>query len=94
MRFKADLCQDSRYSLPPKVFETCGRQFCVADNVLNVFVPEVGLKRARVVAFVGESIAAGMPQHVWMGFEVQPNCDADALNHPGKSRRGERAPAL
>jgi len=40
------------------------RQGGVARRALNVAMPEIGLDRARVVAIVGELVAASMAQHV------------------------------
>jgi hypothetical protein len=58
--------------LAPKVLEPCRRQLGVAHRVLDVFVPEVGLERPRVMAGVGKRIAAGVPQHVGMDLEFEP----------------------
>jgi hypothetical protein len=47
------------------------RQGGIARRVLNVAVTEIGLDRARVVAIVGELIAAGMAEHVVMCLDAQ-----------------------
>jgi hypothetical protein len=47
----------------PKVLEPSRRQFCVSDRVLNVLVTQVGLQRPGVVALVGQSVTASVPQH-------------------------------
>jgi|SRR6266404_2069172 hypothetical protein len=39
--------------LPPEVLEPVRRQLGVPDCVLDVFVPEIGLQRAGVVAGIG-----------------------------------------
>ena len=61
--------------------------------MLDVAVTEV-LQRSRVVASVGEGVAAGVPQHVRMGFEPQLRFGPCALDHAGKPRRGERRSPL
>ena len=62
-RFYEYVCysRGSTYLFPPKVLETRRRQLSVSHGVLNIFVPEVRLQRPRIVASVGERIAAGMP---------------------------------
>jgi hypothetical protein len=50
--------------LPPKILEPRRRQFCVPDRVLYVLVPQVGLQRTGVVAFVGQGITTGVAKHV------------------------------
>jgi hypothetical protein len=39
--------------------------------VLNIFVPKVRLQRSDIVASVGQRVAAGMPEHVWMRLEAE-----------------------
>jgi hypothetical protein len=51
-------------SILPEVPEPVGRKLCVANGVLDVFVPKIMLEGARVVAVIGEFEAAGMAQHV------------------------------
>jgi hypothetical protein len=50
--------------LPPKVLEPRWRQLSVPHRVLDVFVPEIGLQRPRVVPTVGQRIAASVPKHM------------------------------
>ena len=45
----------------------------VADDVLNIAVPETVLNEAGVCALVGESNAAGMAQHVGSATGAQAN---------------------
>ena len=45
------------------------RQLSVADRVLDILVAEPGLQRPRVVAGIGQCIAATVPQHVRMDRE-------------------------
>ena len=58
-------------SVFPKALEPIRRQLGVADSVLDVPVPEVVLKRPRVVPVIGELEPAGMPGHVGMNGEGQ-----------------------
>ena len=37
--------------------------------MLDVAMPEVGLQRSRIMPPVGKGIAAGVPEHVRVGFE-------------------------
>src|SRR3974390_1472136 len=48
----------------PEVLELRRRQLGVPDRVLDRFMPEVVLNAARIVAGIGQGVAAGMPQHV------------------------------
>ena len=48
----------------PEVLEPLGRQLGIFYSVLDVPVAKVGLQGACIVALVGESEAAGVPQHV------------------------------
>ena len=57
--------------LSPEVSESVGRKLGVAHRVLDVFVPEVVLQGAGVVAIVGELEATGMAQHVRMDGKRQ-----------------------
>ncbi len=43
----------------PKTLEPPRRQFGVPRRILNIAMPEIGLDRTRVVAIVGELVAAG-----------------------------------
>ena len=56
-------------ALPPKVLEPIRRQLGVAHRVLDVFMPEIGLQRPRIMALFGQSEAASMAQHVRMRSE-------------------------
>ncbi len=71
--------------LTPKILEPRGRQFCVPDRVLNVPVAQVSLQRPRVVALVGQSATAGVPQHVRVSLEAQSRLDTYALNRLRRS---------
>jgi hypothetical protein len=41
------------------------------------------------VPLVGEGIAAGVAQHVWVGFQLQPRASGGALDHTGEAGRHE-----
>jgi hypothetical protein len=57
--------------------------------VLDIPVTQVGLKSARIVSFVRESVAAGVSQHVWMRFESQLCLSTGTLDHPCEPCGGE-----
>jgi len=67
-----------------------GRQLGVSHSVLDVPVAKVGLQGACIVPLVGESEAAGVPQHVRVCLEAEPRLDTSALNHAGEACRRER----
>ena len=48
--------------------------------MLNVFVPEIVLQGARVVAIIGELEPAGMAKHVWVDREWHLGGLANALD--------------
>ena len=72
--------------LSPEVLEPVGRQLGVANGMLDVLVPQIGLQRPRVMPFVGQRIAAGMAQHVRMYLDVELGRDAEPLDHAGMDR--------
>jgi hypothetical protein len=41
--------------------------------MLNVLMTEMRLQSSRIVDLVGQCIAAGVSQHVWMRLEAKPN---------------------
>ncbi len=54
---------------------------------------EVCLQRPCIVSSVGERIAAGMPEHVRVGFEPELGFRPCSLDHPGETGGGKwRAP--
>ena len=73
-------------SAPPEILEPIRRQLRVPHRVLDVLVPEVGLQRPRIVALVGQREAAGVPQHVRVGWEAEPGGLTSALHELGKAR--------
>jgi hypothetical protein len=72
----------------PEVLESIRHQLGVVHRMLDVLVAEVRLQRPGVVALVGEGKAAGVPQHVRVRFDAEP--DTGTLHQPGESCRGER----
>ena len=79
---------------PPEILEASRCQLGIADSVLDVFMPKVGLERPRVVAVIGERIATGVSQHVWVRFEPELGADTRPLDHPGKASGSERCASL
>jgi hypothetical protein len=57
-------------------------------------MPKPALDRSAVVPLVGEGVAAGVPQHVGMGLELQAGTDRGALDHASEAGRGEGRAAL
>jgi hypothetical protein len=55
----------------PEVLKPGGSQLRVSDRVLDVLMPEVGLKRSGVVAVICELIAARMPEHVGVSLDIK-----------------------
>jgi hypothetical protein len=58
-------------SISEKFLEPLRRQSRIARRILNIAVAEIGLDRARVMAIVGELVAAGMTEHVGVGLDAQ-----------------------
>ena len=77
-------------SNPPKGFEPGGGELGIAHRVLNVFMAEVGLKGAGVVALGRQRKPAGMPEHVRMRLEAERRFLPGALDNPREACRGER----
>ena len=75
--------------LPPEILEPRRGQFGVADGVLDVTVAQVGLQGARIVALVGQRVAAGVSEHVRMRLETQLGLRACTLDHAGEAGRGK-----
>jgi hypothetical protein len=83
-----------RRSIAPEILETSRRQLGVAHRVLDVLVSQIGLKRARIDAVIGELEAAGVPQHVRVHWETESGCNAKPRDHLTKARGRERHAAL
>jgi hypothetical protein len=56
-------------SIPPKFFESIRCHLGIPNRVADVLMPQVMLKRSRVVALIGQLEAAGVAQHVGMYWE-------------------------
>jgi hypothetical protein len=57
--------------------------------MLDVAVTEIGLQGARVVALVGQCIAASVPEHVRMRLEPQLGLGACTLDHASEASGAE-----
>jgi hypothetical protein len=75
----------------PEVLETIWGQLGVANRVLTVPVTQISLQCARVVAFISQREATGVPQHVRVSLEPQLSRRTSALDKPSKSRCREDA---
>jgi hypothetical protein len=56
--------QRSNSSVAPEILEPGRRQFGVSDGMLDRAMPKPILDRPRVMPFVGQRVATGVPQHV------------------------------
>ncbi len=50
---------------------------------------QVRLQRARIVAFIGECIATGVPQDVWVYFETEVSLNTSTFDHSGEACRNQ-----
>jgi hypothetical protein len=81
-------------SILPKALEPIRAEFRIAHRVCDVPVTEVLLDRSRIVPFVCELVAGGVPKHVRMDREGEFRELAGARNQfPGRRRR-HRSTAL
>jgi hypothetical protein len=64
----------------PEVVEPRRRQLGVAHRVLDVLVAKVCLQRPGVVAGICEGEAAGVPQHVGVGLDLQAGTPGSRRN--------------
>ena len=62
--------------------------------MLDISVPKISLQRPGVVAFVRQSVTAGVPQHVGMRLEAESGLRPRTFHHAGKAGRRERRAAL
>ena len=74
-------------SIAKKFLEPLRRQGGIARRILNIAMPEIGLDRARVVAVIGELVAAGMAQHVGVRLDAQIGDSGCPLDHAGEAGR-------
>jgi hypothetical protein len=68
-------------SFSPEIPKTHRRQFRVANRMLNVAMAEISLQGSGVMPFVGQCVAAGVPEHMWMSLEPQTCFSASPPNH-------------
>src|SRR6516165_10413715 len=66
---------------PPEILEPRRRQLRVAYRVLDVAMAQVSLQCPCVVPFACQSVAAGVPKHVWVGLEAELGLSAGPLDH-------------
>jgi len=62
--------------------------------VLDILVPEIRLQSPRIMAFVRQREAAGVPEHVWMRLEAEPGRLTSTFHKLGKPAGGERRAPL
>jgi len=74
------LCSSRLPSVLPPSFEPGWCQLGVANRVLDVLVPEVGLERARVPAGIRLVESTGVSKHVGVGFDLEPSSLASSAN--------------
>jgi hypothetical protein len=48
--------------------------------MLDVLVPEVSLQRPRILSGIGQGKSTGVPQHVRMGFDLEPGGLRGSIN--------------
>jgi hypothetical protein len=77
-------------SISPEVLEPRGRQFGVADRVLDVLVAEVSLQGPGIVALVRQGEPARMTEHVGMCLEPEPSLHPCPIQHSSEAGRRER----
>src|SRR3974377_682052 len=65
------LVRGGRSCRTPEVLELGRRQFGIPDRVLDRFVTKVVLNATRIVACIGQRVAAGMAQHINVDREAE-----------------------
>ena len=80
--------------LAPEIPEPMRRKLGVAHRVLDVFMTEIGLQRASVVAGIGQGIACRVPQHVRVNRERHSRALADAMHRGVEALGRHRTTAL
>ena len=78
----------------PEILEPAGGQLGVTHCVLDVFMTEIGLQRASVVAGIGQGIACRVPQHVRVNRERHSRALADAMHRGVETLGRHRTTAL
>ena len=79
---------------PPKILEPIHCHFSVADRMLDIFMTEVVLQRARVVTIIREFVPAGMPKHVRVDAKRHLGSVAEALDKAVESYGAYRSTTL
>ena len=83
-----------RWLVRKEAFEPNRRQFRVTDGMLDRLVAEIVLDGPRIVAVIGELVAAGVPQHVDVNREAELGPFANVLDLSIERIRRERRAAL
>jgi hypothetical protein len=78
----------------PEILKPIHGQFGIADGMLDVFMTDIVLQRASIVAIVGELVSAGVPEHVRVDAEWHLRGLAEALNEPVEAYGAHRPTAL
>src|SRR5215471_4568987 len=78
----------------PEALEARRRQLSIADRVLDVAVPEVGLKGAGIDSLIGQLIPAGVAQHVRVDREIEVGRDAKPGNQLAEAGSSEGRSSL
>jgi hypothetical protein len=81
-------------SVPPEILEPVRRQGRIDRGARDRPMAEPSLDRPGVVALVGERVAAGVAEHVWMRLQFEARGDGSAFDHPGKAGGREWRAAL
>jgi hypothetical protein len=81
-------------ALLPEILKPSLRKLCVANRVLDRLMPKPILNCPRIVASVGQGVAAAVPQHVSMDLEFEASALTNAFDQAINSIRRERAAAL
>ena len=78
----------------PDVFEPPRRQRSITRGRVDRAVAEIGLQRSGIDALIGQRVAAGMPEHMWVDLEADLGFVAGAGEQLGEAGRGERSTPL
>ena len=85
------VCLFPRRRYRQKSSNRSGASSVIANRVLDIFVAQICLQRARIMALVGQREAAGHAAACGMGLEAEIDRFACTLHHPRKTCRCERA---
>jgi len=77
-----------------QIFEARRGQIGIAHRMLDRFVSQIALDRAGIDAVVCQLISAGVAQHVWVYFHLEPRRAGHAFDHCLEAPRRKRSPTL